>query len=65
MGIETTLLNQLKAEQASFAMQAMRVPTTRDAFEYGHRSGVVLGYELAINLLLSLLNDEKRKDNDL
>lgn len=65
MDLGTLLLNGLKAEQASFAMQALRVQNTRDAFEYGHRAGVIMGYELAINRLLFLVNDDKRKDNDL
>jgi hypothetical protein len=59
------MLARLKAEQASFALQAMQRPQTRDAFEYGHRVGTVAGYEAAINVLLSLLKEERESDPDL
>lgn len=65
MSIETKLLNRLKAEQQQFAVDALRRPQERDAFEYGYRVGTVAGYEAAINLLLSLLDEEKYSDNDL
>lgn len=65
MNLETTLLNRLKAEQARFALEALRKPQNRDAFEYGHRVGVVDGLECAVNVLLSLLDEEKNSDNDL
>jgi hypothetical protein len=64
-GIETRLLNALKAEQQSFALEALRKPQTRDAFEYGHRVGVIAGYEAAINVLLQLLKEERDSDPDL
>ena len=64
-GIETRLLNALKAEQQSFALEALRKPQTRDAFEYGHRVGVIAGYESAINVLLQLLKEERNNDPDL
>lgn len=65
MSIETALLNKLKAEQAQFALDALRRPQNRDSFEYGYRVGTVNGYEAAINVLLSLLDEEKNGDNDL
>lgn len=65
MSIETKLLNKLKAEQAQFALDALRRPQNRDSFEYGYRVGTVNGYEAAINVLLSLLDEEKNGDNDL
>jgi hypothetical protein len=43
----------------------MKRPQNRDAFEYGYRVGVVAGYEAAINVLLSMLDEEKNSDNDL
>jgi hypothetical protein len=43
----------------------MQRPQTRDAFEYGHRVGVVAGYDAAINVLLSLLKEERDSDPDL
>lgn len=65
MSIEAKLLNKLKAEQAQFALDALRRPQNRDSFEYGYRVGTVNGYEAAINVLLSLLDEEKNGDNDL
>jgi hypothetical protein len=65
MNLESQLLNRLKAEQQSFAVDALRRPQTRDTFEYGYRVGMVAGYEAAINVLLNLLDQEKNLDNDL
>lgn len=64
-GIETRFLNALKAQQQRFALEALRKPQTRDAFEYGYRVGVVAGYEAAIDMLLQLLKEEKDGDPDL
>jgi len=64
-GIETRFLNALKAQQQRFALEALRKPQTRDAFEYGYRVGVVAGYEAAIDILLQLLKEEKDGDPDL
>jgi hypothetical protein len=63
--IETKLLNRLKAQQQQFSVDALKRPQERDAFEYGYRVGVVAGYEAAINALLSLMDEEKSKGNDL
>lgn len=65
MSLETQLLNRLKAEQQQFAVDALKRPVERDAFEYGYRVGMVAGYEAAINVLLKLLDEEKNLDNDL
>ena len=65
MSLETQLLNRLKAEQQQFAVDALKRPVERDAFEYGYRVGTVAGYEAAINVLLKLLDEEKNLDNDL
>ena len=64
-GIETRLLNALKAEQQRFALDALRKPQTRDTFEYGYRVGIVQGYEAAINVLLQLLTEEELNGKDL
>ena len=64
-GIETRFLNALKAQQQRFALEALRKPQTRDAFEYGYRVGVVAGYEAAIDILLQLPKEEKDGDPDL
>lgn len=65
MNIETKLLNALKAEQQQFAIDALKRPIERDAFEYGYRVGMVAGYESAVNVLLKLVDEEKHLDNDL
>lgn len=65
MNLESQLLNRLKTEQQTFAVDALRRPQTRDTFEYGYRVGMVAGYEAAINVLLNLLDQEKNLDNDL
>ena len=48
-----------------FAVEALKKPQTRDAFEYGYRVGMVAGYEAAINVLLNLIDEDKHSDNDL
>ena len=65
MNIETKLLNKLKVEQQMFAVEALKKPQTRDAFEYGYRVGMIAGYEAAINVLLNLIDEDKHSDNDL
>lgn len=65
MSLETKLLNALKAEQQQFALQALKRPVERDAFEYGYRVGTIAGLETAVNVLLKLVDEEKHVDNDL
>ena len=65
MNLESQLLNRLKTEQQTFAVDALRRPQTRDTFEYGYRVGMVAGYEAAIDVLLNLLDEEKNLDNEL
>lgn len=65
MAVEDRLLARLKNDQQSFAIEALRRPVDRDAFEYGYRVGVVAGYEAAITALLQLLDDERHGDRDL
>jgi hypothetical protein len=62
---EDKLLNRLKSEQQQFAVDALKRPQERDAFEYGYRVGTFAGYEAAINVLLKLIDEEKHSDNDL
>jgi hypothetical protein len=65
VNVPQELLNRLKASQQSFALEALKRPQVRDAFEYGYRAGVVAGYDHALNVLLTLLDEEKNFDNDL
>ena len=65
MNFESAMLARLKAEQAQFALEALRRPVGRDSFEYGYRVGVVAGYEAAITVLLNLLEEERGGERDL
>lgn len=65
MNLETKFLNRLKDEQLKYAGEALRRPQNRDAFEYGHRVGIMEGFDAAINILLTLIDEEKYRDNDL
>jgi hypothetical protein len=65
MNFETQLLARLKAAQQEFALEALKRPVERDAFEYGYRVGLMAGYEASINVLLNLINEEKYGDKDL
>ena len=65
MNIDSKLLNLLKANQAEFALEALRRPQDRDTFEYGYRVGMVAGYEAAMDVLLNLLDEDKNGNFDL
>ena len=65
MNIESKLLNLLKANQAEFALEALKRPQDRDTFEYGYRVGMVAGYEAAIDVLLNLIDEDENGNNDL
>ena len=65
MHLEQALLSALKAEQAEFALQALRKPNQRDAFEYGCRAGVLAGLDRAIEILLKLLDEDRNGNPDL
>ncbi len=59
---EAHLLHLLKEEQVKFAVQALKQPAQRDAFEYGHRAGIYAGLDLAIALITRTLEDANTKD---
>ena len=65
MNFPEQMLNRLKSDQQRFVLDALKRPQERNTFEYGYRVGVVAGYEAAVNVLLSLLDEEKNSDNDL
>lgn len=46
----------IKAEQAATALDGLLKPQARDAFQYGHHSGYVMGLERAITLLTDQLD---------
>ena len=65
MAIEDRLLGKLKSDQQAFALEALKRPVNRDAFEYGYRVGMVAGYEAAMKTLLDMLDEERNGDQDL
>ena len=62
---EAVLLNKLKAEQATYALSALRAPGAKTEYEYGLRVGYVAGMERAIAMLLGVLEDERSGERDL
>lgn len=62
---ETALLNKLKAEQATYALGALRSPGNKTEYEFGVRVGYVAGLERAIGMLLSALDEERNGEKDL
>ena len=65
MNIDSKLLNLLKANQAEFALEALKRPQKRDTFEYGYRVGMGAGYEASIDVLLNLIDEDKNGKQDL
>ena len=63
--IEQRLLAALKTKQAEFALEGLKRPLQRDAFEYGYRTGVVNGLEMAMNTLMDLIRDERDGEKDI
>ena len=65
MNLADRLLASLKSQQQTFALESLKRPQNRDAFEYGYRVGVVAGYDAAIKLLLDLINEERHGERGL
>lgn len=65
MAIEDRLLNRLLAEQQRFALDALKRPSSRDAFEYGFLAGKTAGYQAAIDALQDEVRKERDDDRDL
>ena len=63
--IEQRLLVRLKEAQREYAFGALQRPSQKDTFEYGHAVGVIAGYEMAINVLLDIVSEEKYGNKDL
>ena len=59
---ENKLLGLLKDEQVRYALNALKQPNTRDAFEYGYRVGMMAGLEQAIAVLLKSVEEENSRD---
>lgn len=65
MNVADELLKRIKSKQHEFALESLSKPQNRDAFEYGHRVGFIGGLNEALNVLYSLLDEEKNSGNDL
>lgn len=63
--IADRLLNSFKAEQTSYALESLRVPSMKNEFEYGLRVGYIQGLERAIAILLAALDEERNGERDL
>ena len=63
--IEQRLLAALKKKQSDYALEGLTRPLQRDAFEYGYRTGIVNGLELAVQTLLDLVKEERDGEPDL
>ena len=51
-------LGLLKSEQSDYAVDALKNPKERDAFEYGERCGTLAGLVRAEQLLVTALGEE-------
>lgn len=60
--LDANFVRLLEAEQAKFAVEAMR-PNQGSEFEYGYRCGVMAGMQAAKNKFIELLNEEKHSDD--
>lgn len=65
MNIETRLLNRIKAAQAEYAIQALKLPGEKREFDFGFRCGYTAGLEAALSVLFELVEEDKRDDKDL
>ena len=65
MNTDLKLLNLIKANQAEFALEALKRPQKRDTFENGYRVGMVAGHEAAIDILLNLIDEDRNGNDDL
>lgn len=54
------LLDALKKGQRDYALNALtQVGDKKSEFDFGHKVGVIEGYERSINALLNILEEEK------
>ena len=60
--IESVLLSKIKEKQVEHAVQALKHPGQKDAYEFGYRVGVFQGLEQAICVLLDLVKERDSKD---
>jgi len=61
---ESMILLRLENLKSTYALDALRAPVDKDAFEYGLRVGAIKGIELAIEKLQELFDEFKKADTD-
>lgn len=65
MNLPERLLAAIKAEESSYALQALKNPGGKTLFDFGQRVGYLAGLSKAEELLLALLKDERDGGDDL
>lgn len=63
--VEARLLQRLRSEQQTFALEALKNPSDKTEFAFGWRCGCLHGLNRAEEILLSLLDEEKNGGPDL
>ena len=61
---EAQIIARLKAEQADYAQQALRLPNEKTEFDFGYRVGTMAGLERAINLIFALIKESEEDKMD-
>ncbi len=64
MNLETHLLNTLKAKQQTYALEALKRPQPGTPLSTAS-AGTIAGLEAAIEVLLTLIDEEKNGNNDI
>lgn len=59
------ILRLLKNEQAGFALEALKRPNLGNDFEYGYRSGIVAGLEIAMGKIINIFKEDEEADKDV
>ncbi len=63
--IHDKLLNALKKRQSEFALQSLKAPGDKTAYDYGYRVGSVAGLENAMDVLVNLVAEEEKQGQEL
>lgn len=60
--MQNTIIDLLKRDQVNYAKESLKRPDKGNAFEYGQRSGIVLGLERAMDVVMAAYKKEN-EDN--
>lgn len=58
-------LQRLEQSQTDLARDALQQPQGRDTFEYGRVVGIFAGLELAKTVLIDMVAESERKDQNI